>query len=213
MLVRSFFLIASISAATVLSAAFAVAEPKSAVHQSLKDPSEFESIGDQADRSRAIFAEIGKLLTHPRCMSCHPAGDHPLQGADHHEHMPRVWRGDTGHLGTHCEECHTEGFDMKITLIAAVSVLVLTSSMASAQNASTGATTTSGDSAVSPATGNPIDANSNGTNRPSQGAGVNSGVLNNGTTGDTIGTGLGTSSKPSAGQGTTSPLTVGGRKD
>ena len=108
MLVRSFCLIASISAATVLSAAFAAAEPKSAVRQSLKDPSEFESIGDQAERSRAIFSEIGKLLTHPRCMSCHPAGDHPLQGADHHEHMPRVWRSDTGHLGTHCEECHTE---------------------------------------------------------------------------------------------------------
>ena len=22
--------------------------------------------------------------------------------------MPRVWRSDTGHLGTHCEECHTD---------------------------------------------------------------------------------------------------------
>jgi hypothetical protein len=68
-------------------------------------------------------------------------------------------------------------------------------------------------SAVSPATSNSIDAASNGTNRPSQGAGVNSGALNNGTTGDTIGTGPGTSSKPSAGQGTTSPLAAGGRKE
>src|SRR5450755_3736272 len=110
MLVRSFSLIVSIgcSAATALSAAFAETEPKSVVHQSLKGPSEFESIGDQAERSRAIFAEIGKLLTHPRCMSCHPAGDHPLQGADHHEHMPRVWRSDAGNLGTHCAECHTD---------------------------------------------------------------------------------------------------------
>ena len=115
MLVRSFFLIVSIgcSAATVLSAAFAETEPKSVVHQNLKGPSEFDSIGDQAERSRAIFAEIGKLLTHPRCMSCHPAGDHPLQGADHHEHMPRVWRSDAGNLGTHCAECHT---DNNITL-------------------------------------------------------------------------------------------------
>src|SRR5450631_3453244 len=105
MLVRSFSLIVSIgcSAATALSAAFAETEPKSVVHQSLKGPSEFESIGDQAERSRAIFAEIGKLLTHPRCMSCHPAGDHPLQGADHHEHMPRVWRSDAGNLGTHAQ--------------------------------------------------------------------------------------------------------------
>ena len=36
------------------------------------------------------------MLTHPRCMNCHPAGEHPLQGADHHEHRPMVWRNDTG---------------------------------------------------------------------------------------------------------------------
>ena len=44
-------------------------------------------------RSRAIFAEIGKVLTHPRCMNCHPAGDQPLQGADHQMHFPPVRRG------------------------------------------------------------------------------------------------------------------------
>jgi hypothetical protein len=110
MAVRLIFFVVAIgcSGAAALSAAFAESEPPSVVHQSLKGPSEFESIGDQAERSRLIFAEIGKFLTHPRCMSCHPAGDHPLQGADHHEHMPRVWRSDTGHLGTHCEECHTD---------------------------------------------------------------------------------------------------------
>ena len=115
MLVRSFFLIVSIacSVATAPSAAFAETEPKPVIHQRLKGPSEFDSIGDQAERSRAIFAEIGKLLTHPRCMGCHPVGDHPLQGADHHEHMPRVWRSDAGNLGTHCAECHT---DNNITL-------------------------------------------------------------------------------------------------
>jgi hypothetical protein len=102
---------------------------------------------------------------------------------------------------------------MKIIMIAVVSALSLTSSIAIAQNASTGATTTSGDSAVSPAAVNPIDMNSSGANRPSQGAGVNSGVLNNGTTGDTIGTGPGTSGRPSTGQGTTSEPAPGGRKD
>src|ERR1700730_6649775 len=110
MLARSFFLIISIacSATAALSVVFAETETKSVARQSLKSPAEFESIADQAERSRAIFAEIGKFLTHPRCMSCHPAGDHPLQGADHHEHMQRVWRSDPGHLGTNCAECHTE---------------------------------------------------------------------------------------------------------
>ena len=120
MSVRSFFLIVSVGclAAAALSAAFAATDPKPVAHQSLKSPSEFESIRDQAERSRAIFAEIGKLLTHPRCMSCHPAGDHPLQGADHHEHRPTVWRSDGGNLGTHCAECHT---DNNVTLHEAAS--------------------------------------------------------------------------------------------
>jgi hypothetical protein len=102
---------------------------------------------------------------------------------------------------------------MKMTVFVALLALVVANSIAFAQNASTGATTTSGDSAVSPAAGNPIDAASNGTNRPSQGTGVNSGALNNGTTGDTIGTGPGTSNKPSTELGTTSPSAVGGRKE
>jgi hypothetical protein len=95
---------------------------------------------------------------------------------------------------------------MRFTSIAAVSAVIFTSSLALAQNAGTGSTTPSGDSAVSPATANPAGGGSNGTNRSSLGAGVNSGAMNNGTTGDTIGTGPGTSSGPATGQGTTSSV-------
>jgi hypothetical protein len=84
--------------------------------------------------------------------------------------------------------------------------------LALAQNISTGSTTSSGDSAVSPAAGNPINDGSNGTNRPSFGAGINSGAMNNGTTGDTIGTGSGTLSVPATGQATTT-TSPGSRKD
>jgi hypothetical protein len=100
-----FAALASVSgcaAALALSAALAQSAP------SLKTPAEFTSIADRAERSRALFTEVGRVLTHPRCMNCHPAGDHPLQGADHHEHRPTVWRNDTGHFGTPCGECHTE---------------------------------------------------------------------------------------------------------
>jgi hypothetical protein len=76
--------------------------------RTLKSPSEFGSIANRTERSRAIFGEIGKLVMNPRCMNCHPAGDHPLQGDDQHEHMPPVWRGETGHLETNCFGCHTE---------------------------------------------------------------------------------------------------------
>ena len=77
---------------------------------------------------------------------------------------------------------------MKFAMIAVTAAALFANSMAYAQNASTGSTTTTGDAAVSSATSNPINANSSSDNRPSPGAGVASGALNNGTTGDTIGT-------------------------
>jgi hypothetical protein len=98
---------------------------------------------------------------------------------------------------------------MKNAWIAALSALVLTSSLALAQNASTGSTTPPGDSAVSPATGNPTISGASRTERPSPGSGINSGAMNNGTTGDTIGTGSATSGGPTT--GTTS--TAGARKE
>jgi hypothetical protein len=49
----------------------------------IREPASFSGIADRASRSRAMFAEVAKVLTGPRCMNCHPAGDHPLQGDDH----------------------------------------------------------------------------------------------------------------------------------
>src|ERR1019366_6535497 len=91
----------------VAPAAFAQSNPPVAA-QGLKSPAEFESIGDKAARSRAMFTEIAKVLTHPRCMNCHPAGANPTQGSDRHEHMPPVWREDaaSGAIGTTCSACH-----------------------------------------------------------------------------------------------------------
>jgi hypothetical protein len=90
------------------AAAFALSGALAQTAQPLKAPADFASITDRSARSRAIFTEVGRVLTHPRCMNCHPSGDHPLQGADYHEHRPPVWRGDTGHLGTPCAGCHSE---------------------------------------------------------------------------------------------------------
>lgn len=64
--------------------------------------------GDAARRSVELFTEAGKVLLHPRCVNCHPAGDRPLQGEDGHAHQPRVDRGAGGHgvAGLHCGACH-----------------------------------------------------------------------------------------------------------
>ena len=73
----------------------------------LRPVSSFSGMSDQGERSRALFNEIAKVVTNPRCMNCHPAGDSPLQGNDRHIHMPPVLRGDAG-LGVPCASCHTE---------------------------------------------------------------------------------------------------------
>ena len=98
------------SLAIIACAAVAFSRPTSAdplPASPLKNPAEFSSISNPAERSRAIFNEIGKVLTNPRCMNCHPAGDHPSQGDDRHEHMPPVWRAETGHLEANCSGCHS----------------------------------------------------------------------------------------------------------
>ena len=68
----------------------------------------FAGIADPAARSVALFNEAGKVLTHPRCVNCHPAGDRPLQGEDGHLHLPAVQRGDggIGVAGLRCTTCH-----------------------------------------------------------------------------------------------------------
>jgi len=74
----------------------------------LRSPDSFASIGDRTERSRALFQEAGKVIQHPRCTNCHPAGDRPTQGSDMHPHLPMVVRGtdDHGAVGMQCSTCH-----------------------------------------------------------------------------------------------------------
>ncbi|WGF86733.1 Isoquinoline 1-oxidoreductase subunit [Marinivivus vitaminiproducens] len=76
----------------------------------LQPLSAFEGIADPNERSVALFEEAGKVLTHPRCVNCHPAGDRPLQGEDGHLHFPAVQRGDggIGVAGLRCGTCHQQ---------------------------------------------------------------------------------------------------------
>jgi hypothetical protein len=74
----------------------------------LRPASSFASIPNQRDRSVALFTEMGKVLTSPRCMNCHPATERPRQGDLRRLHEPVVVRGKDGHgaAGLHCATCH-----------------------------------------------------------------------------------------------------------
>jgi len=74
----------------------------------LASPESFDGIADTNTRSAAIFTELGKVLTHPRCVNCHPAGDRPHQGDVMRLHQPPVERGADGFglPAMRCPICH-----------------------------------------------------------------------------------------------------------
>jgi hypothetical protein len=76
--------------------------------KTLKPASAFASISDQKARSVALFEEAGKVIQHPRCVNCHPAGDRPTQTDSSHPHQPLVVRGEDGlgAIGMRCTTCH-----------------------------------------------------------------------------------------------------------
>lgn len=86
--------------------AVSAAQPDPA--NTLKSVQSFASIADQRQRSLALFQEVGKVITHARCMNCHPAGDRPMQGDARRPHMPLVVRGidNFGAIGMRCTTCH-----------------------------------------------------------------------------------------------------------
>jgi hypothetical protein len=106
-----FALATALGVAALATAAMAQMQHTTTLNpKELRPVASFSGIADQNERSRALFNEIAKVVTHPRCLNCHPAGEHPLQGADHHEHRPPVPRGeaDIGVAGLTCQACHTE---------------------------------------------------------------------------------------------------------
>lgn len=74
----------------------------------LRPVASFAAIANDRDRSVALFNEMGKVLTHPRCVNCHPATERPRQGDERRLHQPVVVRGKDGHgaVGMPCTACH-----------------------------------------------------------------------------------------------------------
>lgn len=60
--------------------------------------------------SEEAFDKMMLVLTHKRCVNCHPAGDTPRQGEDSHLHNFDVVRGEDGHglSGYTCNTCHSD---------------------------------------------------------------------------------------------------------
>ncbi|MEJ7596278.1 MAG: Isoquinoline 1-oxidoreductase subunit [Kofleriaceae bacterium] len=78
--------------------------------QELRTVADFDVVSDREARSRALFGEMSRVLTHPRCINCHPSGDTPHQRMTMELHDPPVVRGpaDNGVAGMECATCHQD---------------------------------------------------------------------------------------------------------
>jgi hypothetical protein len=58
----------------------------------------------------AAWQQVYSVLTHPRCINCHTAGNYPQQGEDRHRHLFNVVRGTEGKgvPALQCASCHQE---------------------------------------------------------------------------------------------------------
>ena len=84
------------------------ASPPAAAATAFRPASAFAAIADERTRAIALFQEAAKVITHPRCMNCHPAGERPTQTEHMQPHQPLVVRGADGHgaPGMMCATCH-----------------------------------------------------------------------------------------------------------
>lgn len=84
--------------------------PAPAPGDGLRPPAQFASIADRAQRSQALFVEASRVLTHARCVNCHPPDETPRQGDAHALHDPPVLRGaaDRGIPALGCATCHQD---------------------------------------------------------------------------------------------------------
>jgi hypothetical protein len=108
---RTCWIPAAVLAAVAVAAGTLASAASDSGANTLASPESFSGIADPSKRSAAYFTELGKVLTHPRCMNCHPTGARPRQGDDRRLHQPPVFRGADGFgLATmRCSTCHQNG--------------------------------------------------------------------------------------------------------
>ena len=66
--------------------------------------------GEDPTAAAGAFLKASRVLLHPRCVNCHPAGDRPLVGDQSLPHPMHVVRGPQGlgRNGLWCSGCHSE---------------------------------------------------------------------------------------------------------
>lgn len=76
--------------------------------QTTSSDSNAEPPDETAAASEESFNKMMAVLTHQRCINCHPSDNVPKQGEDSHPHYFGMARGDgnMGYDATNCNTCH-----------------------------------------------------------------------------------------------------------
>jgi hypothetical protein len=71
-------------------------------------PAFAQAPGPTGSEGEALYLQMHRVLTHPRCLNCHPKGESPRQGDLRQIHTPPITRGPGGHgpAGIQCGACH-----------------------------------------------------------------------------------------------------------
>lgn len=60
----------------------------------------------EQDESAASFNKMMDVITHQRCINCHPSDNIPKQGEDRHSHRFGITRDNGTQSATNCNTCH-----------------------------------------------------------------------------------------------------------
>jgi hypothetical protein len=95
--------------AAQLTALGLVMNASAGLAQSPSGPTSAATQSSTTAESIRLYMQMYAVLSHPRCVNCHPRDDTPKQGLDQHIHSPPITRGpqDHGPLGLSCAACHT----------------------------------------------------------------------------------------------------------
>jgi len=86
----------------IVSLSIAYSSEKTTLPKSKKTTTKLAA---QEDESQIAFDKMMDVLTHQRCVNCHPSDNVPKQGEDSHAHRFDITRATVGNT-TNCNTCH-----------------------------------------------------------------------------------------------------------
>ncbi len=92
---------------TLVLISISVASNYKKTEDSPKSTSQVSSMANEDNESVVAFNKMMDVLTHQRCLNCHPSDNVPKQGEDGHAHRFEITRVHSKNV-TNCNTCHQD---------------------------------------------------------------------------------------------------------